>query len=140
MEDVMGKKGIGIRNNNRERLRDFCLENNLTVGGTMFKHKDIHTMTWTFPNGRVKYQIDNILINRKWRTSLQDVRVRRGPDVNSDHYLVIEKIKLNLSNSTAKSKIKVSDVKKLIDINIRKNFCLKLRNRFTVQLPKKVDT
>lgn len=28
-----------------ERELDFCLENNLTVGGTIFKHKDIHTMT-----------------------------------------------------------------------------------------------
>lgn len=65
VEDVMGKNGIGIRNNNTERLIDFCLKNNLTVGGSMFKHKDIHTMTLTSPNGRVKYQIDHILINRK---------------------------------------------------------------------------
>lgn len=89
VEDVMGKHGAGAQNDNGERLLDFCLQNSMVIGGTVFQHKQIHKLTWTSPNGKVKNQIDHIMINRKWRTSLQDVRVRRGPDAYSDHYLVV---------------------------------------------------
>ena len=100
LEYVMGQQGKGIRNNNGDRLVDFCMYNSLVIGGTVFKHKEIHTLTWTSPNGKVKNQIDHIMINRKWRTSLHDVKVRRGPDVNSDHYLVIGKIRLKLTTDS----------------------------------------
>ena len=41
-------------------------------------------------------QIDHIAVNGKWRRFLQDVRVYRGADVNSDHHLLVAKIKLKL--------------------------------------------
>ena len=34
----MGKQGIGVRNENGERFLDFCTENNMIIGGTLFKH------------------------------------------------------------------------------------------------------
>ena len=66
-------------------------------------YKEIHTLTTTSPNGRVKNQIDHIMIIRKWRTSLQDVKAGRGPDVNSDHYLVIAKIRMKLRRTRVKN-------------------------------------
>ena len=42
-----------------------------------FKHKDIHKLSWKSPDGRTLSQLDHILINSKWRRSLNDVRVRR---------------------------------------------------------------
>ena len=41
-------------------------------------------------------QIDQFCIARKFRRSLQDVRVMRGADVASDHHLVLAKMSLKL--------------------------------------------
>ena len=86
-ERVMSKHGCGTRNDNGERLVDFCLNNNCTIGGTIFPHKNIHKFTWKSPDGRTTNQIDHVTVNNKWRRSLLNVRVYKGADVNSDHYL-----------------------------------------------------
>ena len=44
-EEAMGKKAIGERNENGERLLSFCSNNKLKVGGSMFQHKSIHKGT-----------------------------------------------------------------------------------------------
>ena len=39
-------------------------------------------------------QIDHVCIAKKFRRSLEDVRVKKGADVTSDHHLVVNKLKL----------------------------------------------
>ena len=62
---------------------------------------------------------------------MQDVKVRRGADVGSDHHLVTAKIKVKLrragppSNSTPKY-----DVKRLKDQEVRHNYNISVKNRF----------
>ena len=104
-EKSMGKHGCGTRNDNEERLIDFCLNNNQVIGGTLFPHKDIHKITWKSPDGRTSNQIDHIIINNKWRRSLFDVKVYRGADVNSDHYLSKAAIKLKLRRKPKQQEI-----------------------------------
>jgi endonuclease/exonuclease/phosphatase family metal-dependent hydrolase len=41
-------------------------------------------------------QVDHIIINKKWRRCLQDIKFHRGADINSDDYLVIAKVRLKL--------------------------------------------
>ncbi|XP_062592881.1 craniofacial development protein 2-like [Saccostrea cucullata] len=132
-EKSMGKHGCGIKNDNGERFIDFCLNNNQTIGGTIFPHKDIQKLTWKSPDGRTTNQIDHITVNSKWRKSLQDVRVCRGADVNSDHYLLKAIIKLKLRRNPKKQETKRRiDVEKLKIPDTRKAFNLKLKNRFKV--------
>ena len=85
----MGKQGLGVMNDNGERFADFCSLNDLVFGGTIFPHKGIHKATWVSPDGGTENQIDQICISRKFRRSLQDVRLFRGTDIGSDHHLVI---------------------------------------------------
>ena len=128
---AMGKHGCGVMNDNGERLIGFCLENNCVIGGTIFPHRNIHKLTWKSPDGSTVNQIDHILINGKWRRSLQDVRVCRGADVNSDHYLVTATIKLKLRKVAKQNQSrKHLDVAKLKCPNIIKEFALRLKNRF----------
>ncbi|XP_071161040.1 craniofacial development protein 2-like [Mytilus edulis] len=87
-ENVMGRHGCGVKNKNGERAIDLCLCNKLVIGWAIFPHKNIHKLTWKSPDGISVNQIDHILVNNKWRRSLRDVRVLRGADVNSDHYLL----------------------------------------------------
>ena len=53
-------------------------------------------------------------MNNKWRSSLQDVRTYKAADINSDHYLVIAKIKLKLK------KVEIAGTKKPCRFNGQK--------------------
>ena len=48
-EEVMGKFGVGVMNDDGERLCDFCSANGLVITGTLFPHKEIHKLTWRSP-------------------------------------------------------------------------------------------
>ena len=132
-ERAMGKHGVGLNiTDNGERLIDICQENNLVIGGTLFTHKDIHKLTWTSPDGKTQSQIDHIIINGKWRHSLQDVRVMRHADIGSDHNLLVSKVKLKLRNAKIGSTIKKRvAIKNLNDPATKQYFCFSLRNRFS---------
>ncbi|KAL9969739.1 hypothetical protein ACROYT_G021994 [Oculina patagonica] len=133
-ERVMGGHGYGILNENGERLVELCGMNNLVIGGTLLPHKDIHKISWNSPNRRDKSQIDHLLINGKWRRSLQDVRVRRGADVGSDHHLVTAMVHLKLlrSRKTACHQRRF-DVSKLKNYDTRNQFCIELEAEAAAQ-------
>ena len=90
--------GVGVMNDNGERLCDFFSANGLIITGTIFPHKDIHKLTWRSPDGRTVNQIDHVLVNGNMKTSILDIRVMRGADVYSDHYLVKTRIAIRLDD------------------------------------------
>lgn len=61
---------------------------NLVVGGSVFSHKKVHKATWVSPDRNTEKQIDHICVSKKFRRSLQDVRVKRGVDAAKDHHLL----------------------------------------------------
>ena len=83
-------------NDNGTRLLDFCVAHQLVIGGTMFQHKDIYKGTWKSPDGRTVNQIDHICIGKTFRSSLLNVKVCRGADIGSDHYLVRGRLRIKL--------------------------------------------
>ena len=130
-ERAMGKEGCGNMNDNGERLVEFCMANNLVIGGTLFTHPEIHKITWCSPSGRDKNQIDHLMINGTWRRSLLDVKVRRGADVGSDHHLVTAILKVKLrKNGSEKPRQQQFDVEKLRDTKAKNAFILQLKNKF----------
>ena len=98
-ESNMGTHGCGIMNDNGQRLCELCEENKQVIRGTIFHHKEIYKKTWTSPGGTTTSQIDHVLVNEKWRSSLQNVRTRRGADVASDHNLVTGTVTLKLQKT-----------------------------------------
>ena len=62
IERTMGRHGVGVITDNGERLVNFCQQNDLVIGGTLFAHKEIHKLTWTSPDSRTQNQIDHIII------------------------------------------------------------------------------
>lgn len=98
----MGKHGLGDINDNGERLTSLYQEKRLVIGNTIFEHKNIHKPTWTPPDGVTKNQRDHIIINSRWRSSLQDVVAKKEADVGSDHSLVMAKIRLKLRKTKKK--------------------------------------
>ncbi|CAD6199264.1 unnamed protein product [Caenorhabditis auriculariae] len=88
-----GKHGLGIRNDNGERLAELLDSRRLYHGNSLFEKPDRRRWTWKSPNGDTTNEIDHILANRKW--SLLDVAVLPSFDVGSDHRLVRAKVRLN---------------------------------------------
>ena len=52
---VTGKFGLGIRNEARQRLIEFCQENALVIANTLFQQHKRRLYTWTSPDGQIDY-------------------------------------------------------------------------------------
>lgn len=130
-ERQMGQNGLGNMNENGELLTDFCAFNELTIGGTLFPHRRCHKITWVSPDHQTENQIDHIIVRQRWRSSLQDVRVKRGADIGSDHHLVVAKLKMKLSAKKKQQSTRIKfDVRKLQMEENKNDFHIALQNRF----------
>ena len=119
-------------NDNGKRMLDFCTMHQLTVGGTLFEHKDIHKTTWRSPNGHTVTQIDHICISTKWSHSLLDVRSMRGADINTTHYLVRGYVSIKLKCPQKRKKgVKRPALNHLRDKSRSKEYSDKIAERFS---------
>jgi endonuclease/exonuclease/phosphatase family metal-dependent hydrolase len=63
----------------------------------MFPHRSIYKYIWTSPDGKSHNQIDHILVDRRRYSNVLDVRSLRAADSDSDHYLVVAKVRERLA-------------------------------------------
>ncbi|XP_072403197.1 uncharacterized protein [Diabrotica undecimpunctata] len=94
--DVLGQHGEQVRNNNGQRIIDFCRENDLIIMNSFFQHKDVHKYTREVKSRGEKSIIDYVLVNRPLRQCIKEVRVRRGAEIYSDHYLVVSRTNIGV--------------------------------------------
>ena len=94
---VTGEFGLGVKNEAGQRLTEFFQENTLVIANTLFQQNKRRLYTWTSPDGQYQNQIDYILCNRRWSSSIQSAKPRLGADCGSDHKLHIVKFRLKQS-------------------------------------------
>ena len=94
---VTGKFVLGVQNEAGQRLTEFCQENALVIVNTHFQQHKPGLYTWTSPDGQNRNQIDYMLCNQRWRSSIQSAETRPGADCNSDHELLIARFRLKLN-------------------------------------------
>jgi hypothetical protein len=88
-----------ISKKNEDRVVNFVTSENLVVKSTMFPHCNIHKYAWTSSEGKMHNQVDHILIERGWHSSILEVQSFRGTDCNTDRYLILAKMKETLTVS-----------------------------------------
>ena len=63
---------------------------------TQFQHRRIHKGTWLASDHATLNPIDHVLINIKKKDLTEDVRAMRGPNTDSDHFLLTLIVTQNL--------------------------------------------
>ena len=94
---VTDRFGLGVQNEARQRLIQFCQENSLvkqTPSSNSTREDSIYS--WTSPDGWHQNHIDYILYNQRRRSSIRSAKTRPGTDCGSDHELLIAKFRLKL--------------------------------------------
>ncbi|XP_008485801.1 craniofacial development protein 2-like [Diaphorina citri] len=81
-------------NKNGERLIELCKGFNLKIMSTSFKKLPRKQKTWKSPNLSLgEFQIDHVAITHCNQKEIMNVKVRKGANIETDHYL--STIKLN---------------------------------------------
>ena len=61
---VIGKFGLGVQNEERQGLIEFCHENTLVIANILFQQHKRSLYTWTSPDRQHRNQIDYILCSQ----------------------------------------------------------------------------
>jgi len=119
-------------NDNGVRIVNVVVSKNFVVKGTMFPHRNIHKYTWASTDGKTHNQIDHILIDRRWHSSVLDVRSFRGADCDTDHYLMVAKVRERLAvrkQAAQRFDGEMFNLRKLNDLGVRKQYQIEITNR-----------
>jgi hypothetical protein len=95
----------------------------MIIGSTFYPHKDLHKSTWRLPVGVTFSQIDHLLIDRRYKSNLRDVRLYQGANIDSNHCLVIACLRAQISN-----------VKRVTGIRTNKYNITKLAEQYRQQI------
>jgi hypothetical protein len=68
------KNSHEISNDNGVRVVNFTTPRILAVDSTALPYRNIHKYTWTSPERKTHNQINHILIDRRWHSSILDVQ------------------------------------------------------------------
>jgi len=123
------------RNGNGDgvRIMQFATPKNLVVKSTIFSHRNLHTYNWTSPDGNTHNQTVHILIDRRWHSSILDVRSFREAACDNDHYLVVAKLRERLAVSkqaAQKFDGEIFNLRKLHELEVRKQNQIEITKRF----------
>ena len=116
-------------------MLEFAKSHNLILANTIHNHKISRRTTWHSPGDKYKNQIDYILVQKPYRTSIRANKTRSfpGADIGSDHDLVMMTIQIRLrkNRKTSNPRIKFN-LEKLNDPNVRAEFEAKVGGKFAL--------
>ena len=122
-----GPFGMGKENDNSEKLLYFCVSHDLWIGGTWFRHRLVHRLTFNPPDQQMRMKmLDHIFFGSRHRSCLHNVRTRRGEITLTDHDMVIAELRLKIVAQKPRSQPKVCSAK-LRDEATREAFCAEVK-------------
>jgi len=95
-KNTVGSHGLSRRNHRGQMLIDFCERNGLIVNNIWFKKPKRRLCTWKAPGDWSRHQLDYILVKHRFRNSVKEVQTLPGADIDSDHNLLVAKLRTRL--------------------------------------------
>ncbi|GFO36321.1 endonuclease-reverse transcriptase [Plakobranchus ocellatus] len=131
VDDIVGKHGLGIRNEQGEKLIEWCQTNNIIVGNTWFQQPPRSKWTWKSPGDETRNQIDYMMISKRYRNALLLAKTYPSADCYSGHVPVVGKFKLKLKkNSKPFTNIKFDLAILKTNQTIREKYQISVQNKF----------
>ena len=118
---ALGKFGKGQQNQNGELLMCLCSELDLAITNTYFKQPENHFFSWIHPRSKRPHLLDYIITKRRDLKCVLNTRAMRGPDCQTDHYLI--KATLNFSIKPAYSKTQAMRKRRLDTAQLKNTDC-----------------
>jgi hypothetical protein len=118
---------------NGVRIVNFATSKNLKVKRTMLLHRNIHKYTWMSPDGKTDNKIDHFLVDKRGHFNVLDVRSFRPADCDTDHYLVVAKVRERLAVNKQRSHgfhMERFNLKKLNEVEGKGQYHVEVSNRF----------
>jgi len=118
-------------NGNGVRIVNFATsKKKLVFKSMMFLHRDIHKYAWNSPDGKTHNQIDHILIDRRWKSSIVEVSGKLT-------VIVITLVVANVRDRLAVSKQSAQkfdgerfNLRKLNEQEVKKQYQIEITNSF----------
>jgi hypothetical protein len=90
----------------------------------MFPHRNIHNYTWTSLGGWTHNPIDHILKERRWHSSILDVRSFEEAECDIDHLVVAKfrEILAAIKQPAQKFDVERFNLRKLNELEVRKQY------------------
>ena len=101
---VVGNFAEATANNNGNPLVEACQTFGLKILNGFFQHREIHKYTWNQPTRQLRSIIDYAIVKQATLLNIQDIRVCRGAECGTDHYLL--KMTLHLLHMRVHSRVK----------------------------------
>uniref|UniRef100_A0A8D8U6H3 Craniofacial development protein 2 n=1 Tax=Cacopsylla melanoneura TaxID=428564 RepID=A0A8D8U6H3_9HEMI len=113
VDGIVGKFGYGKKNDRGERLIEFCKQYGLWISNTWFKQHKRRLYTWKSPGDRMRYQIDYIMINERFKNSIMKAKTYPGADMDTDHNLLAAVVRTKMKHVKQKSSTRKWNTDKL---------------------------
>src|SRR3989441_4222356 len=130
-EDTIGPFGVGVRNDNGERVVNFCKRHKLFATNTWFQQRKSAQHTWISPDKVTKNQIDFVLVDKRFRNGIQNSKSMPGADCDSDHNPVVVKMKIRLQ--------RVKKARKTVKWNVNNLKKSEVRNAYRMRLDQQLQ-
>ncbi|XP_012938670.1 craniofacial development protein 2 [Aplysia californica] len=87
-EDIVGPYGLGNRNERGEKLLKWAILNDMIIGNTCYEQPPRRLWTWKSPGDSARNQIDYIMIKKRYKNGMLNVKTRPEKLPSSDNFLV----------------------------------------------------
>ena len=129
-ESIIGKYGLGQRNERGERLIQFCQRNHLFVANTWFRQPSRKRYTWKSPGDVCRNQIDFVMLNERFRNSVKQAKTYPGADINSDHNPVVVEICIKVKKPTKSLKNVQLRFRLLKEQEYKEKYNIEVKNKY----------
>ena len=125
--------GERILNENGRRLIEFCIKNQLIIGNSLFRHKEVHKITFEGEGRNTKSIIDYFIYPNTIRRYIMDVKVIRGAELTTDHRLIVANARYQKPRKTRIKKIKIIKTKELQKEEKRKEYQELIKSKLHIE-------